>query len=349
MPKYKSRVQHTLKTAPNPTKKEMASKLAQAKSKSSKARPLVKAVATKVAPLVKKVVSNIRQSRGAAIPVGGVLPTAPEILSNGTIDQLSPHVFIHMMNNMDMPTFQILKGIGANYLGTEHPLRKITRAALGGDFVMPKSVSRIAMRDIVGKAQTPQQLAGALHSEWLDMMSGKLSQEEVGGGLFASLKTLVKKGVAGGKKALRALGTGAAQAVRAVSAGAMGAQHIGKSVNNALIQGLEVANALSPIIQTVFPQTEGLLRSGLGKAQAAKELLDRGINISGQVEQKLAPAIDILGPLDAPITLPFERGGDLPSEAPQVSQPVVEPVGAGLDAMSADTSGSDISGPRFVS
>lgn len=339
MPKYTSRVKNTLKAAPNPTKKEMASKILQAKSaKSDKVKAVVKAIAPKVAPVIKKVVSAVRQFRGAAIPVGGKLADAPDMLSDNTVDQLSPHVFIHMLNNMDMPTYQIIKGIAANYLGMEHPLRKIVRGALGGDFVFPKTLSKIAMRDVM-KAQNPQQLANALHGEWLDMMSGKLSPEETGGGLFSSLKVLVKKGIAGGKKALSALASGAAQAVRIVSAGAMGAQMIGKSVNNALMNGIEVANSLSPIIQTVFPQTEGVLKSGLGKANALQELLARGIDLSSQVETAVAPAIDVLGPLGAPIALPFEE----PAAA------AVEPIGAGLDTSSADVAGSDVSGPRFVS
>lgn len=343
MVKYKSRVGAALKKANVPTK-TTASKVLERK-------PATKEVAKRVAPVVKRAVQAVRERRslGAAIPVGGVIPASPhgEPISEAAIDQLDPHVFIHMMNNMDMPTHQMLKGIASNFLGIEHPLKQITRGALGGDFTFPKNLSKIAMRDII-KAKSPQELAGALHSEWLDMMSGKLSAEEMGGGLFSSLKTLVKKGVKGARTALKALGKGAATAVRAVSAGAKGAQHIGKSVSNALMQGIEVANALSPIIQEVFPQTEGVLKAGLGKANAANELLKRGIDIAARTEKAVEPGVrfaELLGDIGDPIIvqMPQEEvgagltvGGDLPQ-------------GQGLDLSNAEREGSEISGPRFVS
>lgn len=345
MVKYKSRVKSGLKPLQEtPKNKDMASKVLD--NKKPRTKPIQAALSSAlnksgVAPIVKRVApivkAAVQRRFGAALPVGGKLPASLEPLSDRTIDQLSPHVFVHMLGSMDMPTFHMLQGIAANYLGMEHPLRLITKQALGGDFTFPKRLSKIAMRDVM-KAQSPQQLSHALHSEWIDMMQDKLSQEEVGGGLFSSLKTLVKKGVSGGKKALGALASGAAQAVRFVSAGAMGAQMVGKSVSNALMQGLEVANALSPVIQQVFPQTEGILKAGLGHAEAAKELLDRGIDISGQVERAVAPAIDVLGPLDAPIAFPFN-----------------EPVGSGLDNVDASAlnksgeDGPEDTGPRFVS
>lgn len=337
MPRYTSRVKNTLKPTQNSKPREMADKIVKTK----KIGVVAKALAPKVTAVVKKVIPIIKNRLGAALPVGGRLPTSPDVLSGETIDKLAPHVFIHMLSNMDMPTFHMLQGIAANYLKMEHPLNKIIGASLGGDFVMPKTLSKIAMRDVL-KAKTPQELSSALHSEWLDMMDGKLTPTEVGGGLFSSLKVLVKKGIAGGKKALSALATGAAAAVRAVSAGAMGAQMVGKSVNNALMQGIEVANSLSPIIQSVFPKTEGVLTAGLGHANAAKELLERGINIAGQVEQAVAPVVSQLGPIDAPIALPFTQPVTAAVEP-------VEPVGAGLDSSVADISGSDVSGPRFVS
>ena len=335
MPRYTSRVKTTLKPTENANPKAMADKIVKTK----KVGVVAKALAPKVTSVAKKVIPTVRARIGASLPVGGIFPVGgAEPLSDATIDQLSPHVFIHMLSTMDMPTYHMLQGIAAKYLRMQHPLGKIVGRVLGGDFILPKTLSKIAMRDVL-KARTPQELAMALHSEWIDMMDGKLTPTEVGGGLFSSLKVLVKKGVAGGRKALSALASGAAQAVRAVSAGAMGAQMIGKSVSNALTQGLEIANSLQPIIQEVFPKSEGVLTAGLGKANAAKELLDRGINIAGRVESAVQPAISILGPLDAPIALPFEQ--------PAVA--AVEPVGAGLDTSEANTDGSDVSGPRFVS
>ncbi len=336
MVKYKSRIGGQLNKVNNnkPNPKQMAAKVLEKKAVVKALAPKVGAIAKKVAPVIKKVL----QSRlGAALPIGGRLPLSSEPLSDATIDQMTPLPFIHMLGTMDMPTFHMIQGIASNFLRTEHPLRLITNRALGGSFDFPKNMSKIAMRDVL-KAQSPQQLSNALHSEWVDMMSGKLSQEEIGGGLFSSLKTLVKKGVKGAKQALSALGTGAAGAVRAISSGAMGAQMLGKSVMNALMQGLEVANALSPIIQEVFPSSEGILQAGIGHANAAQELLNRGVDLSEQIESAVAPVVSQLGPVDAPIVV-----------QPEVGQ--AEPIGAGLDSMQVspeDVSLSD-TGPRFVS
>lgn len=332
MVKYKSRVGGSLNKVQNKSNpKQMASKVLDKKA----VVPKIAAIAKKVAPVIKKVL----QSRfGAALPSGGALPVGGQPLSDETIDQMTPLPFIHMLGTMDMPTFHMIQGIAANYLRTEHPLRLITNRALGGSFDFPKKLSKIAMRDVI-KATSPQQLSGALHAEWLDMMSGKLSDEEVGGGLFSSLKTLVKKGVSGGKKALAALGKGAAAAVRAISAGAMGANMISKSVSNALMQGLEVANGLAPLVQEVFPSSEGIIKAGLGHANAAQELLNRGIDISQKVSDVVAPVISALGDPNAPIVV-------VPSDAAEQ-----EPVGAGLDTsqVTADDMLRADTGERFVS
>ena len=347
MVKYKSRVGGNLNKVQNKSNpKQMASKVLDKKavtrtggSPASVVVPKLATIAKKLAPVIKKVL----QSRlGAALPVGGVLPVGGAPLSDETIDQMTPLPFIHMLGTMDMPTFHILQGIASNFLRTEHPMRLITNRALGGSFDFPKNLSKIAMRDVI-KSTTPQQLSGALHSEWLDMMSGKLTPEEVGGGLFSSLKTLVKKGVKGARAALSALGRGAAGAVRAISAGAMAGEMISRSVSNALMQGLEVANGLAPIIKEVFPSSEGILNAGLGHANAAQELLNRGIDISERVGQVVQPIVSALGDVNAPIVVS-------PAEEEAI-QKQVEPVGAGLDSaqVSADSVSRDDTGERFTS
>lgn len=343
MVKYKSRIGGQLNKVNNnkSNPKQMASKVLEKKAIVKAIAPKVGALVKKVAPVIKKIIN--RDRLGAALPSGGALPVGGAPLSDETIDQMTPLPFIHMLGTMDLPTYHMVQGIAANYLRTEHPLRLITNRALGGSFDFPKNISKIAMRDVL-KSSTPQQLAGALHSEWVDMMSGKLSQEEVGGGLFASLKTLVKKGVSGGKKALSALGKGAAAAVRAISAGAMGANMISKSVSNALMQGLEVANGLAPLVQEVFPSSEGIIKAGLGHANAAQELLNRGIDISQKVSDVVAPVVSQLGPIDDPIVVQ-------PGVQPAVQGAEDLPVGAGLDTMQdmpADAVPDD-TGPRFVS
>ncbi len=343
MVKYRSRV-NTPFTTVTKKDKQMATKVAQAKKSSP--RPINKStvvagkISAKQAANVSRVIKAIKQVHvaRAGIPMGGKYPPQADLLDDDTIDQLDPHVFTHMLNNMDMPTHNILKGIASNFLGIEHPMRLITKRVLGGDFKFPKHLSKIAMRDIV-KANSPQQLAGALHSEIVDMQSGKLSREEVGGGLFASLKTLVKRGIKGARTALQALGKGAKGAVEAISKGAAGAQHIGKSVNNALMQGIEVANALSPIITELFPASEGVIKSGIGKAKALSELANRGVDIAervGRVADDPGRALaEALGEISAPIVV------DMPSSE--------EPTGSGLDLSNAERDGSDISGPQFVS
>lgn len=367
MVKYISRVKNQFRTIPDKPTKQMATKVVNAKKAvpkpiaaniptggtipvagsipvagkiSAKQAEGIKKVIAKATPILKNVVKKIKQVHvaRAGIPMGGAFQAQAEPLSDSAIDQLDPHVFTHMLNNMDMPTHHILKGIASNFLGVEHPLRLITKKALGGDFKFPKHLSRIAMRDIM-KANSPQQLAGALHSEIVDMQSGKLSREEMGGGLFSSLKTLVKRGIKGARTALGALGKGAASAVKAIASGAKGAQHIGKSVSNALMQGIDVANALSPIITDVFPASEGVIRSGIGHANALKELSDRGINVASQVQKvtELDPVqkfVQALGKEDDPV---------IPLKQPET------PIGAGLDLSNADVDGSDVSGPRFVS
>ena len=334
MVKYTSRVKGLKALPTQNTKKDMASKVLEKPPQkvSLHIPPTPKDKKVKIASLTPAKKKAPPQSKPVKV-------TQP--FSDDTIDQMTHVPFIHMFGSMDMPTFNMVQGIASNYLRMEHPMRLITKQSLGGDFSFPKYLSKIAMRDVM-KAQSPQQLSHALHSEWVDKLDKKLTNAELGGGLFASLKTLVKKGVSGGKKALSSLASGAAQAVRHVSSGAKGAQLIGKSVSNALQHGLEVANSLAPIIQEVFPQTEGLLRLGLGHANASKELLDRGIDISRQVEKAIQPSIDILGPIDAPIIV---------SHLQDRAKTQQTPLGAGLDDMQGDPEDrvNEESGPRFVS
>ena len=325
--------------------KEMADKVAKStkaiKKPVKKSKPKPKTNKGGAIPVGGAIKVGGAISSGGAISVGGKVSANTSMLSNETIDQLEPHVFTHMLLNMDAPTYEMIRSIAANYLRMQHPLQRITKAALGGSFEMPKSLSRISMKDIYN-ARSPQHLANALHSEVNDWYDGKVNEQEFGGGLFSSLKTAVKKGINGSKRALKALGSGAAQAVRIFSAGAKAAGMHGKAINNTLKKGIEIANAISPVIQQVFPKTQGVLKAGLGHAEAASELLTHGINVSERVADKLKPAIDILGDINDPIVLPFEKGGSLKSGG-------TLPVGAGVDSMEAKVQGSDISGPLFVS
>lgn len=268
----------------------------------------IASVVKKVAPIVKnvlpKVKAAVQQRLGVALPMNGQLPQGGAILSPDQIDNLPWQAMIHTLGAMDLPTYHMLQGLAAAHLGQAHPLAAPLKASLGGSFIHPKNVSRMATKDIM-KAPNPQILSRALHNEWLDMMAGK----DVGGGLFSSLKMLVKKGVAGGKQALSAIAGGAKQAVRLLSSGAMAGQMAGKSLSNAIKQGVEIANAVQPALSQLSPAAGELLGRGTAAAQQAQALAERGVQIGSQVEDVLSP---ILGAIDAP------RVGELiPASEPQ--------------------------------
>ena len=254
----------------------------------------------KVGAVLKKVVQNVapkvraavQQRLGVVLPMGGALPTGGAILQPEDIDNLSWQQMIHTLGGMDLQTYHMLQGLAAAHLGQAHPLAAPLKASLGGSFIHPKNVSRMATKDIM-KAPNPQILSRALHNEWLDMMSGK----DVGGGLFSSLKMLVKKGVAGGKKALSAIASGAKSAVRILSSGAMAGQMVGKSLSNAIKQGVEIANAVQPALTQLSPAAGELLGRGTELAQRGQAVVERGVQIGSQVENVLNP---ILGAIDAP-------------------------------------------------
>lgn len=265
-----------------------------------KVAPVVKKVVTEVLPKIK---AAVQQRFGAALPSGGVLPTGG-ILSPEEVDAVPWQAMIHTLGAMDMPTYHMLQGLAAAHLGIAHPLSAPLKASLGGSFIHPKNISRMATKDIL-KSHTPQILSTALHNEWLDMMNGK----DVGGGLFSSLKMLVKKGVAGGKQALSAIASGAKSAVRILSSGAMAGQMAGKSLSNAIKQGVEIANAVQPALSQLSPAAGELLGRGTELVQRGQEAVDKGVLIGSQVESVLAP---ILGAIDAPLV-----GELIPASEPQ--------------------------------
>lgn len=257
-------------------------------------------VLKKAAPIVKKLIPKIKtavqKKYGAALPVGGVIATGG-ILNPDDIDNLPWQAMIHTLGAMDQPTYHMLQGLAAAHLGQTHPYAAPLKAALGGSFIHPKNISRLATKDIL-KANSPQILSTSLHNEWLDMMNGK----DVGGGLFSSLKMLAKRGVAGAKSALSAVSKGAQSAVKALSSGAKTAGMIGKSLSNAINQGIEIANVLQPAIGALHPATGELITKGVTTAKDLQAQVKRGTALATQVAEGLEP---ILGSINAP------RVGDL--------------------------------------
>lgn len=251
---------------------------------------------------------------GGSLPSGGALPRVAQVAravipkvkaavqrlrTPEDVDNMSWEQMIHTLGSMSAEQHHVLQGLASSMLGMPHPLAAHIKAGLGGSFVHPKSVARMATRDIL-KAPTAQKLSQALHAEWMDMMAGK----DVGGGLFSSLKMLLKKGVSGAKSAISSVAEGAKGAVRALAAGAGAANMVGKSVSNAIDKGLQVASVLSPAVGAVSPALGTQLERGVSAAQRAQELVGRGTEIAGQVSTGLAPIVQQLGAIDAPLVSP---------------------------------------------
>ncbi len=233
---------------------------------------------------------------GGALGSGGALEKKEkinEILQPDDIDNMSIQEMIHTLGSMDMQTYHTLQGLAAAHLNHPHPLATGLKLGLGGSFIHPKNISKLATKDIL-KANTPQQLSRSLHSEFMDMKRGM----DVGGGLFSSLKMLVKRGVAGSRQALSALGEGAKKAVKGLSSGVSTAGMVGKSLSNAIKQGIQIANVISPALSQLSPAAGELLQRGVGAAEQAQKLAERGVQVSQLSQEVLLP---LLGAIDAPL------------------------------------------------
>lgn len=269
--------------------------LVKEKSLIQKVAPVIK----KIVPAVKKIKASIEaQKTAGSLSSGGSLRTGgklvPEsMLGPEDVDKMTWMDMIHTLGSMDMPTYHILQGLASAHLNLSHPMSSIIKSSIGGSFIHPKQISRIATKDIL-KAPTPQKLSQALHNEWMDMMQGK----DVGGGLFSSLKMLAKKGVSGAKKALGSVAKGAKQAVGLLSSGAKASQMIGKKLSNAINQGIEVANVLGPAVSGLSPAAAELISRGTDIASNLQQSISKGVDIAQQVQMGLDP---ILGNINAPL------------------------------------------------
>jgi hypothetical protein len=180
---------------------------------------------------------------------------------------------IHTIGHMDNDTFHQLQGIAAAHLPRmAHPLKVPIMASLGGSFAHPFGISRVATKDIA-LADSQRALSTMLHSEFLDRESGR----DVGGGLFDSLKNVVKKGVTG------------------LAKGAKTALGIGKNLRGALQKGTAIAKSFQEPLSRAFPAAGEVLKGGVGAAEALEAGLGLGISAGEQISaglQEVAQAVN---------------------------------------------------------
>lgn len=214
---------------------------------------------------------------GGAVQTGGVLRQNPArqslggIISDEDIDKMTHEDMGHALSDMDNQTFHIMQGVGGAFLNMRHPMAGVAKAHLGGAFVHPKSVARMATKDIL-KAVHPLQLANILHEESQDQKRGM----DVGGGLLSSLKAIFKKGVSRGRELLKD-----------PKAALTGATQIADQLSKAIRKGISIAKVLSPAIAAVggpdigrvieaAERVKGAVEAGKGVAERIKPLFGGG-------------------------------------------------------------------------
>lgn len=221
---------------------------------------------------------------GGALRTGGSLPTGGASLQ-GFIDNMSYPQMIHTVGHMDAETYHVLQGVASMFLPKAiHPLKKPYIKALGGAIHAP-GVSKVATMDIL-KSPTGAQLSAALHGEWLDHQAGR----NVGGGLFDSLKSVIKKGVA------------------TVAKGARSALGIGKKLRGALQKGTAIAKSFEAPLTAVLPGAGALLKKGITHAEA----LDVGLGVGLAAGEKISAGLEDVSRAVNPEAAVESEFGELP-------------------------------------
>lgn len=241
-------------------------------------------------------------------PGGGAIPTAGSISTGGALKkepfgiQVTPEsamrlgypAYIHALGAMSPQDFHILQGVASAYMpAVQHPMKDLVKQQLGGSFKLPRLISRVAHKDIL-KAITPQQLSNALHMEMLDMGKSKK-----GGALLDSIRNLFSKGVSGLKRGATAVVRGAKALPGAVKTGLQIGSAVGgiglnvaDRLNNSLMTGIGIANALSPVAQLVLgEESKGTIRAGIDFATQQQQLLQSGIDTGRAVQSVVDPLI----------------------------------------------------------
>lgn len=223
----------------------------------------------------------------------------------GVVSKLTHNGMIQILNHMTPQQFHVLQGVAGSFLPQfeGHPLTGVARKTLGGSFTHPRNISKMATRDIT-RAVSAQQLATALHAEMMDSQKGL----DVGGGLLDSLKHGFNRGFDG------------------LKSGIASGNRLGSVLHGALSTGIQVGQVFQPVVESLFPGSGALIKSGISSAEALKAGLETGIRAGEALEKGLESisALDTSGAGDKPVS-PAEVVEDL-EVASAVPQPaVVEP------------------------
>lgn len=201
---------------------------------------------------------------GSLAPVGGVISAGGTV----DVDTVSYPQMYHILGHMGGDEFHTLQGLAAAHLpNVSHPLKLPVMKALGGSFIHPRTISKMATQDIM-KAPSPQMLSQALYHEYLDSLSGR----DTGGGLFDSLKNVLKKGT------------------RIAAKGAKGALGIANKLKTAIKRGTDIAKTFQEPLSGLSPALGEILSKGIGTAEA----IERGLATGVASGEKISQGLDIL-------------------------------------------------------
>lgn len=213
--------------------------------------------------------SSEANRRGGSVSSGGALRTGGAVTTGGMVKKIDvmgyPQMY-HILGHMEGGEYHTLQGLAAAHLADEgHPLKRPIMASLGGSFVHPRNISKVATKDVL-KAPNGQALSRALYTEFLDSLSGR----PTGGGLLDSLKNLLKKGVQG------------------VAKGAKGALKIGKTLASAINRGTDIAKLFAEPISAISPGVGEILKKGLGAAERIQKGLQTGVSVGEKISEGLS-------------------------------------------------------------
>lgn len=201
--------------------------------------------------------------RGGSLSSGGAIRTGGMVKKIDVMDY--PQMY-HILGHMEGGEYHTLQGLAAAHLPDEgHPMKRPIMASLGGSFMHPRNISKVATKDVL-KAPNGQALSRALYTEFLDSLSGR----QTGGGLLDSLKNLLKKGVQG------------------VAKGAKGAVKIGKTLASAINRGTDIARLFAEPISAISPGVGEVLKRGLGVAERIQKGLETGVSAGEKISEGLS-------------------------------------------------------------
>ncbi len=227
---------------------------------------------------------------------GGALASSLQ----GIVGKLTHHGMVQVLNSMSPEAFHILQGVSGAHLPQfeGHPFAGIARKSLGGSFTHPRSISKMATRDIT-RAVSSQQLSQALFQEMRDSQRGM----DVGGGLLDSLKH------------------GFTRAFDGLKSGIASGNRIGSVLHGALSTGIQIGQVFSPVVESLFPGAGELIKSGISGAEALKAGLETGLRAGEALEKGLEGISEIETGQESEEVKPAEVVQDLEQagETPQAT------------------------------